>query len=298
MLTDCLNAVYGQTRVPDRIIVVDNSGCLGATMLPVGAPAIELLCPGYNTGFAKGNNLAFAEVEDCQWVALLNPDTLPNQDWLEHLLDAADQFAGYAAFGSRMYSDLERTILDGTGDVIHVSGLVWRRDHGREAAGVRLVGGDVFAPCGAAALYRRDVVVGLGGFDDGFFCYVEDIDLGFRIRLAGYSCRYVPRAEVVHYGSAVTGYRSNFSLYYGHRNLGWLFVKNMPLSLLVMLFPLHLSMHFIAIVRFSFCGRGGVLLRAKWDAIKGLPDNWTKRKAVQLKRRVSTLQVIRTLSLW
>lgn len=298
LLSNCLKAVYAQSYPPRRIIVVDNGGALQETGLAFGWPPVELLSPGYNSGFAKGNNLALKHVGDCDLVALLNPDALPERTWLERLVNAAERYEDCAAFGSRMYTDVARKQLDGTGDLMHVSGLVWRRDHGRTATCVRLASDDVFSPCAAAALYRRDVVVRLGGFDEDFFCYTEDVDLGFRIRLAGYRCRYVPGAEVVHRGSALTGFRSDFSLYYGHRNLLWLYVKNMPLPLLLLFLPLHAAMHVIAILRFALIGRGRILIKAKRDALNGFLPNWRKRHAIQPSRRATTVQILRAMSLW
>lgn len=299
LLAACLAGLARQTRRPDRVILVDNGASerFPQWILDV-YPEVRCLHPGANTGFARGNNLALAETGDCDWLALLNPDAFPDPDWLEQLLTAAGRHPEAAAFGSRMYRDRARTHLDGSGDVMHISGLVWRRDHGAPAAGRRLRSGEVFSPCAAAALYRRDLFEGLGGFDDDFFCYTEDVDLGFRFRLAGYSCRYVPQAQVVHLGSALTGVKSDFSLYYGHRNLLWLFVKNMPLPLLVALAPLHLLMHLAVVLRYLARGQGGVLLRAKRDALAGLGRNWRKRGAIQRQRRVGVLRLLKAMSLW
>ena len=88
--------------------------------------------------------------------------------------------------------------------------------------------GEIFAPCAAAALYRRAAFLEAGGFDEHFFCYMEDVDLGFRLRLLGYRCGYAPAAIVHHVGSGTTGARSPFTVYHGHRNLVWTYVKNMP----------------------------------------------------------------------
>lgn len=298
LLTACLEGLARQTRPADRVIVVDNGGAQSSLPEPRGCPPIELVQPGYNTGFAEGNNLALALTVDCDWVALLNPDAVPDPDWLEQLLRASRRYPESAAFGSRMYSDAARTRLDGSGDVMHVSGLVWRRDHGRAAEGRRLRADEVFSPCAAAALYRRDLLADLGGFDQEFFCYTEDVDLGFRIRLAGYVCRYVPDAQVVHQGSALTGVRSDFALYHGHRNLLWVFVKNMPLPLLLALLPVHLLMHVVVVLRYLPDGRAGVLVKAKRDALAGLARNWRKRRAIQPRRRVGVLRLLRAMSLW
>ena len=86
--------------------------------------------------------------------------------------------------------------VDGTGDCYHVSGLVWRRDRGILAASAHNESGEIFSPCAAAALYRREAFLEIGGFDEDFFCYLEDVDLGFRLRLQGHRCRYVANATV------------------------------------------------------------------------------------------------------
>ena len=300
LLTACLQGLLAQTRRPDRVILVDNGAAEESPpeLAEDIYPEIRRIHPGYNAGFARGNNLALAEIGDCNWIALLNPDAVPDPQWLEKLLAAAREHPEAGAFGSRMYADSARTRLDGSGDVMHISGLVWRRDHGRLAAGCRLRAGEVFSPCAAAALYRRKLFERLGGFDEEFFCYTEDVDLGFRIRLAGYSCRYVPEAQVVHKGSALTGVRSDFALYHGHRNLLWLFIKNMPLPLLLVLAPLHVLMHIGVLFRYLPDGRGSLLLKAKQDALAGFGRNWRKRRIIQTQRRVGCLGLLRAMSVW
>ena len=146
---------------------------------------------------------------------------------------------------------------------------------------------EIFSPCAAAALYRRNALVAVGAFDEDHFCYLEDVDLGFRLRLAGFRAIYVPGAVVHHVGSATSGgQHSDFALYHGHRNLVWTYVKNMPGALFWMCLPLHLFLNLVAVLVFAIRGRGKVLLRAKRDAIKGVPKMWAKRRAVQRSRRV------------
>ena len=110
-----------------------------------------------------------------------------------------------------------------------------------------LVDRDVFCACAAAALYRLDAVRSVGGFDSDLFCYMEDVDLGFRLRLMGYSCRLVAAARVEHVGSGIVGYRSPTATYYGQRNLVWVFAKNMPAKLIWLLLPLHVVMNAVMI---------------------------------------------------
>lgn len=151
---------------------------------------------------------------------------------------------------------------------------------------------EIFSPCAAAALYRRQALVEVGGFDDDFFCYVEDVDLGFRLRLMRHRAMYVRDAVVHHVGSATTGgQHSDFAVYHGHRNLVWTFVKNMPGKVFWPLLPLHLAMNLVALAVFPLRGQGRVIVRAKWDAIRGLPKMWRKRKVIQSMRLATTREI-------
>ena len=131
-------------------------------------------------------------------------------------------------------------LLDGTGDAYHMSGLVWRMGHGMPVSSDTGKDYEVFSPCAAVAFYRRSAMQKIGGFDEEYFCYVEDVDLGFRLRLAGFRCLYVPKSVAHHVGSGATGgQHSDFAAYHGHRNLVWTFVKDMPGILFWALLPLH-----------------------------------------------------------
>ncbi|MBL8250141.1 MAG: glycosyltransferase family 2 protein [Candidatus Competibacter sp.] len=286
LLAACLRGLRAQTRRPERIIVVDNASQDGSADQAEDT-GVEWLRLDRNIGFAAANNLAAREAGAVDWLALLNPDAFPEPDWLERLLDAARAHPDCASFGSRMIDATDEGRLDGTGDVYHVSGLAWRRDHGRPLAGENRQAGEIFAPCAAAALYRRAAFFEVGGFDESYFCYFEDVDLGFRLRLRGYQSRYAPDAIVRHVGSALTGRRSAFSVYHGHRNLVWTWFKNMPGPLFWRYLPQHLLLNLIEIVWLALRGQGGVALKAKWDALRGLPRCWRQRATVQAQRRIS-----------
>jgi GT2 family glycosyltransferase len=154
----------------------------------------------------------------------------------------------------------------------------------------------IFSPCAAAALYRREAILSVGGFDEDYFCYVEDVDLGFRLRLMGYDSVLIPQAIAYHVGSATTGgQKSDFSVYHGHKNLVWTFVKDMPGALFWLLLPLHLLMNLITVTWFVLHGRGAIILRAKWDAMKGIPSILSKRRSIQRTRRCSVVEIWRIL---
>lgn len=296
MLRRCLTFLSAQTRRPDLVVVVDNNSSDGSADCVVEFPDCRLLTPGANLGFAAGNNLAFRECTT-EFVVLLNPDAFPEPGWLAALLAAAEANPDCASFGSRQLIAERPEYLDGTGDVYHISGLVWREGHGKLQQPEDLQLREIFAPCAAAAMYRRSALAVTGDFDEDHFCYLEDVDLGFRLRLAGNRALYVPEAVVHHVGSATSGgQHSDFALYHGHRNLVWTYVKNMPGMLFWLFMPLHILLNLVVVLVFSARGRGRVLLRAKRDALKGLPKMLAKRKAIQKIRRVSIGDLWRVLN--
>jgi GT2 family glycosyltransferase len=296
-LQRCLAALAVVRGVIRRTIVIDNCSRCAPDDLPYPRPAnTEYVRLDSNTGFARGNNLALPYLEDCDWIALVNPDAYVDAGWLEALLEAVTRYQDCAMFASCLVKANEPAVLDGLGDSFHMSGMAWRLGHGAARADSPVADKEVFAPCAAAALYRRDALVALGGFDEDFFCYFEDVDLAFRLRLAGHKCMLVGNAMVHHVGSATTGdQKSDFAVYYGHRNMVWCYVKNMPGMLFWLLLPLHLMANGATIIRFVLRGQAGTILRAKWDAIKGIPRMWKKRQMIQASRSASTDEIWRVL---
>ena len=284
----CLTALSSQTVAADRILVVDNASTdQSGDLVEVKFPQVELIRLEENTGFAGGNNIAFKAVEDCTWVALLNPDTEASPTWIEQLKTAINDSPGINIFSCRLEDLHTPGLLDGTGDQYHVSGLGWRRDHGYSVDIKRNKEEVVFAPCAAAALYRLSAVRAAGAFDEDYFCYNEDTDLVFRMRLGGERCIHLDHCVVRHAGSGISGLSSAFSIYHGHRNLVWTFFKNMPTPLLWLYLPQHLLLNLVSIAYFSFKGQSRVILKAKWHAVRGLPRIFRLRKQIQKNRRVS-----------
>lgn len=297
LLGGVLDTLDAQTLTPMRVLVVDNGSADAAELAAIVAahPRCELLALDRNSGFAAANNLGIARCDDVEFVALLNPDAFPAADWLETLVAAARAHPSAASFASRLLDHADPRLLDGAGDAVGLSGKPARRGHGVEAAGRFTREEEVFAPCAAAALYRRDALLACGGFDERFFCYVEDVDLGFRLRLLGHGCRYVPRAVVHHIGSALTGRRSAFSVYHGQRNLVFNYVKNMPGLLFWGLLPLHILVNLVYLLGAPFAGRGAAVWTAKRDALRALPGVWQQRRQIQQCRRASVADIWRVL---
>ena len=293
----CLTALMEQTVKPHEIILVDNASSDGSIEIARRFPSVRLMLQDQNTGFARGNNLAIeAAPVDSEWISLINPDAFADPRWLEALLVAIESNPGFDMFASKLINADNPTMLDGAGDTYHISGRVRRMGHGTIVPTVTESVREVFSPCAAAALYRRSALREMGGFDEEYFCYLEDVDLGFRLRLAGYRCLYVPQSVAHHVGSGTTGgQHSDFALYHGHRNLVWTFVKDMPGILFWLLLPLHVLLNLVSIFWFAFRGRGGVIWRAKRDAFLGLPKMWRKRQHIQKTRVASIGEVWRQL---
>jgi len=294
-LDKCLRCLKEQSFAPTHILVMDNGSTDGSAERAWQVPGVTVRRLGVNLGFAAANNRAIREC-DTDLVALLNPDAFPDVDWLLCLVKAAEAYPHVAAFGSRQMVHGLPDMIDGTGDFYHVSGKPWRRGYGRVQCDTDHIAGEIFSPCAGAALYRRNALVRVGGFYENFFCYLEDVDLGFRLRLAGYKCMYVPDAVVQHVGSAISGgQHSDFSVYHGHRNLVWTFVKNMPGVLFWALLPVHVLLNIVAIIHFSMQRQGKVIWKAKWDAIQGIPKMWRKRQDIQANRRASILDILKII---
>ena len=296
-LERCLTALSQQTVAPHEVILVDNASSDSSLDIARDFSFVKLLPQSENLGFARGNNLAIKQVStESEWVALLNPDAFADRHWLESLLDAAVKYKEFDVFGSKLVNAENPSLLDGVGDVYHLSGLAWRKGHGALDAHDIESPSEIFSPCAAAAIYRLSALMEVGGLDEDYFCYVEDVDLGFRLRLAGYRCLYVPTSIVQHVGSGTTGGKhSDFSVYHGHRNLVWTYIKDMPEILFWGFLPLHLLLNLVTVIYFVVRGQGKIISRSKWDAIKGIPSAWRKRRATQLRRKATVLDIWRLL---
>ena len=294
-LSRCLESLKKQSYKNFEIVIVDNGSTDGGVDgIKEKYPSLDLRIEKLdtNTGFAVANNIG-ARLARGKWLALLNADAFPEPDWLENLVRAAEQYSN-ACFASRQIQANAPDLLDGEGDRYHISGLAWRRNYGLPLQDKTKLE-EIFSPCAAAAFYPRQTFLDVGGFDEDYFSYHEDVDLGFRLRLQGLRSYYVPQAIVYHIGSASTSKKSDFSVYYGHRNLEWTYYKNMPSILFWLFFPVHVLMTFFFIAYLTSGGRGKVIWRAKIDALKGFRKMKRKRKEIQASRIVSTKEIYQAL---
>ena len=284
-LPECLGALKAQVYSPFRVILVDNGSSDGSVeYVRNHFPEITIICLSKNTGFTGGNNVALKQVTS-DYVALLNNDTIAHPDWLANLVAALERRpkAGFAA--SKMVFQDNPQLIDRVGDAYTTAGAGCLR--GRNYPAHTFTQEEwIFGACAAAALYRTSMLRDIGHFDDDFFLLYEDLDLSFRAQLNGYQCLYVPSAIVQHKGSSSIVTDSAVSVYYGHRNLEWIYIKNMPSRLLWRTLPLHLSYDTAAFFFFLVKGRGKAFIRAKIDALKSIAEMLAKRRGIQAARRV------------
>lgn len=286
-LARCVDALLKQDYTDFEVIIVDNASTDGSLDTVPKDPRITLYPLDQNWGFAKANNRGSYEAKGT-WLALLNPDAFPEPNWLSSLMQATRDYPEFGMFGSTQISADNPNVLDGTGDIYHIAGIPQRGNYGHPVSDVPETG-EVFSPCAAAALYRKDLFDTVGGFDEAFFCYCEDVDLAFRLRLRGVRCLQVKDAVVHHIGSATTNATSDFVLFHGMRNAFWVFIKNMPIAFMVPLLPLQLAFQACYIIRAVRRQQGFTAFQAFRAALAGsderLKDRWK-------------IQPTRTISLW
>lgn len=295
VLPRCLEHLQAQTYDNFETIVVDNASTDGSVdHLEDEYPGLRVIRLDENKGFAAANNIGAGHARG-KWLALLNNDAFPEPKWLGNLVHAAETQPEFTFFGSKLIQDRQPQILDGIGDVYHVSGVAWREGYNRPESEFDLQEMEIFSPTAAAALYSRDAFLEIGGFTEWFYMYHEDVDLGFRLRLRGHRCLFVPDAVARHVGSASTAVKSDFAVYHGHRNLVWSYWLNMPGRLFWKYLPAHIFMNLIFTGYYILRGQPGPILRAKWNAFKEIPQVLKKRKAVQLGRVATVGEIDRVM---
>lgn len=298
-LERCLHQLATQTFTRFEALILDNAstdGSFNAAQGQCADPRFRFIQLGANLGFAVANNRGAALASpSAEWIACLNPDAFPEAEWLATLLGATHRHPQTRMFGSLQMDALEPRLLDGCGDYYSPVGLAWRSCHGMPAT-QPLPEREVFGPCAAAALYHAETFRRSGGFDESFFCYFEDVDLAFRMRLTGERCIQVTKAVVRHVGGASSGKASDFAHFHGLRNAIWCFVKNMPAPLFWLLLPAHGALLTAALLRGLVSGRFPSSFAAITAALRGIVPVWRQRRVIQSGRNASVLQVAKAMT--
>ncbi|MFH1491260.1 MAG: glycosyltransferase family 2 protein [Pseudomonadota bacterium] len=283
LLADCLEGLNKQQYGPFSVTLVDNGSEDGSVrFVAQNYPEIQIIALPENKGFCAANNMALKKTR-ADYVALLNNDAIPDPQWIKNLVYALERHpqAGFAA-SKMVFYDAPGTV-DRAGDAYTRAGTGLLRGRG-EPEKLYDQKEWVFGACAGAALYRRKMLEDIGLFDEDFFLLYEDVDLSFRAQLKGYRCLYVPNARVYHRSSSSIVHDSALSVYYSHRNLEWVYIKNMPRPLILKTLLPHLVYNLAAMVFFLIKGKGGVYLKAKIDALKKIKAMLNKRGKIQSQK--------------
>lgn len=221
-LRRCLAALERQEDDSFEIVVVDNGS--GARGDHPGVRVVEL--PD-NRGFAGAANAGAAAARG-EYLVFLNDDTEADPDWLAELVACAERHPAAASIASKVLRHDDPTVVDGAGDSMTRSLKAFRRGAGERDGGGYDREEQVFSASGTACLWRSRAFHALGGFDESFFAYYEDVDLGFRARNAGYECWYAPRAVVRHVGGVTSRRVARADATYSMPNRWATTIKNAP----------------------------------------------------------------------
>lgn len=284
-LRGCLRSLAEQTFRDFETILVDNASSDGSLDRIVERPdRLRILRQDSNLGFAAANNLG-ARIGRGEWLALLNPDAEAERDWLAALMQAIAKRPSHRMVASLQLNMHDPSRLDGAGDCYLAYGYAWRGGFGHPASSAPGAG-ECFAPCGAAALYPREAFLSAGGFDESYFCYHEDVDIAFRLRLLGERCQFAPAARVRHAGSAISGRASRFSVFHGVRNGVWTYAKNMPSGLLLATLPVWFIGMLALLVRALARGVFSATLDGLIAAFRSLGPMLEARRELKARRTV------------
>lgn len=286
-----VRALAAQDFSDFEAFIVDNGSTDGSlATLPKLDDRFTLIEAGENLGFAAGNNLAARQAKG-DWIVALNPDAFAKPDWLAALHRATRRNPFVTMLGSMQITADSPDTFDGTGDELSVFGVAYRAGYGHP---VRTVTEDfpIFGPCAAAAAYKRSEFDAVGGFDERFFCYHEDVDLALKLRRNGGGAVQVHDAVVHHVGSGITGTASPFAVYHGTRNRIWTWFSSMPTALMWGLLPLHIGAN-LAYLGWSLFrpGRFKPTWRGLRDGVRGVPGVLRSRRRYEVKGTVAGMLV-------
>jgi GT2 family glycosyltransferase len=286
-----LGEVLRQLRPDDELIVVDNgSGDETVSVVRAVAPAARVVERG-NKGFA-GGAVAGAAVASSPLLLFLNPDAQPAAGCLDELRRAAWERPDWGAWQALVTMD-GGTRINTAGNVVHFLGVSWAGRCERPVSEAPTSLEDVAFASGAALMVRRQAWQEIGGFDERWFMYCEDLDLGLRLRLAGWGVGIAPAARVEHAYEFDKGDRKWFLL---ERNRWWTILSNYPGRLLLLLAPALLAAELALLAVAAQGGWLGAKLRAQWAVLRTLPAMLERRRAVQTHSRIDAAEFARHLT--
>lgn len=286
-LTQLVAALQAQTLRDFELIFIDNASTDGSVPLMQrlcneSSLPITLLINERNLGFAPACNQGIRAAQG-RWIALLNNDAFPEPGWLEHLWAAAQAGPRLGMIAAKLLFAHQPERINSAGIAIDRAGIAWDWRGGEIDQPDECGPIEIFGPCGGAALYSRQMLEQLGGFDEDFFAYLEDVDLAWRAQLAGWRCVLEPKARVYHVHSATLGDGSPFKNYLLGRNKIWLITKNYPSPWLLVYLPAILGYDLLSVILNALRTRNFSALQGRLAALRQLPRFLHKRRQIQAR---------------
>ena len=270
-LKDCLTALENQSMKDFETLVIDNaSSDESVAYIRENFPNVNVMVMEKNLGFSGGVNVGIQSAKT-PYVLLLNNDTEVDTHFVEEMVHAIEESPNIFSVSSKMIQFYDREKLDDAGDLYGILG--WGFQRGIDAPATSYTKKEeIFSACAGAAIYRKDVFEKIGYFDELHFAYLEDIDVGYRGKIAGYKNMYCPTAIVYHVGSGTSGSKYNsFKVKLAARNSVYLNYKNMPnIQLVINSLPLCLGWF----LKWRFFKKN----RIKKDYVDGLKEGFSTRK--------------------
>ena len=300
----CLGSVFSQTYTNIEVIVADNDSKDGsADFIEHEFPGIRLVRNLENKGFPGGNNSAI-KIAKGKYYMMLNNDTEMESHCIERCVKTINEAARYGACATKLLLKDDPDTIDAAGIAVYRDGISIGRGRKEKAARYDKKE-EVFFASDGACLYRKEMIDDIGLYDEDFFCYAEETDMGWRAQLRGWKCIYEPEAIVYHCHSASTGTYSSFKAFLVERNRLWVAVKNFPLLILLAgpfyTFYRYIFQSFGALSGKGAAGKFGeqfsktelvkVLLKVYISFFATLPATLHKRKEIQKRKIISNNNV-------
>jgi GT2 family glycosyltransferase len=314
-LKDCLESLCKQSYRSFKIVFVDNGSVDGSVdFVREDYPEAEIIILEKNTGFAKGYNIGIKkalEDEDIEYVIIVNNDTRLHEKFIENMINCSQRYPDVGSIQPKVLNFFNRDKIDCAGILFSIDGVAVNRGYGEKDRGQFEDEVKIFGANGTASLFSRIALektqLRAGEyFDNDYFAYYEDLDLIWRMRLAGYESYYCPSAKLFHMHSATADRISGFKAYYLNRNRFFTLIKNYPifrLAIAIFIFtPIrYIFLFFRVIIKkrrkgTEFSGQNKLtvakaILRAWGSVVANIPDLVKKRRVIQKNKKVSSREI-------
>lgn len=304
-LKNCFESLNNQTLKNFEVILVDNNSTDETCRWVENCNYhfVNVLQLDKNYGFGIANNRGF-QISKGKYIVLLNNDTVLDTEFLANLIVPLQQGLCKIASPLILYKDRPKIIDKAGGHLFYPDGLNRGRGCGTNVNDFDLTQCEVFYPDGCASVFDRQIIENYGFFDEDFYLYGEDTDLGLRYKLSGFDCLFVPTSIVFHVHSGTAGKFSTLKAYYVERNRYFVMIKNFPIFY-ILISPLFTILRYLFQGLATMFGKGvsgnfkeehsslellKTLIKANIDAFKMIPVMWKKRKMIRKEFKVGFFQ--------